>query len=192
MPKVVDHDARRDAIALACFGLFARRGYAASTIKDMATAAGCSTGTLYYYFPEKAAVLDHMFRLLAARDVADARQAIASAGSTPEERVRSVGSFLHHRRGHLRSVIQVAMEVHRHEPSETARVEVMEALRTYRAVLGEALGLRDGLLLRQVFALVVGMLVQAILDGDARDLSEDLQRLLPLWSAVAALEPALR
>ena len=70
--------------------------------------------------------------------------------------------------------------------------EVMEALRTYRGVLGEALGLRDGLLLRQVFALVVGMLVQAILDGDARDLSEDLQRLLPLWSAVAALEPALR
>jgi hypothetical protein len=133
-----------------------------------------------------------MFRLVAGRDVADARDAIATAGTAPDARVASVGSFLHHRRAHLRSVIQVAMEVHRHEPSETARAEVMEALRTYRGVLGEALGLRDGLLLRQVFALVVGMLVQAILDGDARDLSEDLQRLLPLWSAVAALEPALR
>jgi len=51
------HDARREAILAAAAACFLRRGFHASSMKDICAAAGMSAGTLYHYFPSKAAIV---------------------------------------------------------------------------------------------------------------------------------------
>ncbi|MGB6015410.1 MAG: helix-turn-helix domain-containing protein, partial [Nodosilinea sp.] len=48
MPKIVDHDQYRREILDQCFDLFAEKGYAALTMRQIAQELGVSTGTLYH------------------------------------------------------------------------------------------------------------------------------------------------
>ena len=47
----------RDAIAQAALDLFVEQGYAATTLAEIAEAAGVSTRTIFAYFPSKEAIL---------------------------------------------------------------------------------------------------------------------------------------
>ena len=77
MPKIVHHDERRGAIARAAWRTIARHGVDASTVRTIAREAGCSTGVLQHYFPDKDALLLHALR----RHGADRRpQAQRAAG----------------------------------------------------------------------------------------------------------------
>lgn len=55
MPKLAEHTraARRDQIMAAALACFARTGYDATTMADVAAEAGVSKGTPYLYFPSK-------------------------------------------------------------------------------------------------------------------------------------------
>lgn len=64
MPKIVHHDERREAIARAAWRTIARVGVEASTVRAIARDAGCSTGVLQHYFPDKDALLLHALRLV--------------------------------------------------------------------------------------------------------------------------------
>jgi len=67
MPKIVHHDSRRAAIAAAAWRTIARDGLDASSVRAIARDAGCSTGVLAHYFPDKDALLLHALRLATAR-----------------------------------------------------------------------------------------------------------------------------
>ena len=67
MPKIVHHDSRRAAIATAAWRTIARDGLDASSVRAIARDAGCSTGVLAHYFPDKDALLLHALRLATAR-----------------------------------------------------------------------------------------------------------------------------
>jgi len=67
-PRAADYDDHRAQILAAAAELFARRGYTAATMNEVATASGVSKATLYHYFTDKAALLaeiasDHVARL---------------------------------------------------------------------------------------------------------------------------------
>lgn len=57
MPRVVDHDQRREAIAAAACKAIARRGIDAVTLGDIGDQADCTTGAITHYFADKDAVL---------------------------------------------------------------------------------------------------------------------------------------
>lgn len=57
MPKIVDHDERRRALARAAVDAIAASGLDGVKLSDMARAAGVTTGALAHYFPDKDAVL---------------------------------------------------------------------------------------------------------------------------------------
>jgi TetR/AcrR family transcriptional repressor of bet genes len=57
MPKIVDHDQRRRAIALAAIEVIAERGLEATKLVDIARIAGVTTGAITHYFSDKDAVL---------------------------------------------------------------------------------------------------------------------------------------
>lgn len=69
----------RDRILTAAGLLFAERGFAASSIRDLAARVGVSTATLYHHFPTKEAILDE---LLAAPGT-QVDQLIAAAAQRP-------------------------------------------------------------------------------------------------------------
>jgi TetR/AcrR family transcriptional repressor of bet genes len=57
MPKIVDHEQRRRAIALAAVEVIAERGLEGTKLVDIARIAGVTTGAITHYFSDKDAVL---------------------------------------------------------------------------------------------------------------------------------------
>jgi AcrR family transcriptional regulator len=57
MPKIVDHETRREDIARAAFRVIRRKGVAKATIRDIARESGSSVGAVVHYIPSK----DHIF-----------------------------------------------------------------------------------------------------------------------------------
>jgi AcrR family transcriptional regulator len=58
--------AARDRLYATAMGLIAKRGYDATTLRDIATEAGVSVGLLYRYFPSKQAVIIALYEELSA------------------------------------------------------------------------------------------------------------------------------
>ena len=78
-------EASRRRILKSALRLFATHGYAGTSIRMIARAAGISVGLLYNYFPSKADLLGALFEE-SMRDV-QASFASAEAASTPAERI---------------------------------------------------------------------------------------------------------
>ena len=53
MPKVVDHEARRDELSAIVAGLIAKGGLEAATIREIARSSGYSKGVVEHYFDNK-------------------------------------------------------------------------------------------------------------------------------------------
>lgn len=67
MPKVVDHDQRREELAAAVWRLALRDGLDGVTIRAVSAEAGWSTGALHHYFSDKEELLLFAFRTVADR-----------------------------------------------------------------------------------------------------------------------------
>lgn len=70
MPKIVDHDERRRALAAAAVDAVAANGLDGVKLSDIARAAGVTTGALAHYFPDKDAVLAAALEEVCARLIA--------------------------------------------------------------------------------------------------------------------------
>src|SRR5262244_2632649 len=77
----LDGDERRKAIVLAAVPLFARKGFAGTTTKELAEAAGISEALLFRHFPSKKHLYGEILRLGCEGDPALERLA-ALPGST--------------------------------------------------------------------------------------------------------------
>ena len=89
MPKVVDHDQRRAEILGAARTLIAKKGVAAATMREVSTAAGCTTGALTHYFPDRHAILVGAIRSAHAA-AGDRMRARAGSEKTPVARLRAI------------------------------------------------------------------------------------------------------
>jgi TetR/AcrR family transcriptional repressor of bet genes len=67
MPKVVDHQQRREELAAAVWRVAAREGLEAVTVRRVADEAGWSTGALVHYFADKEELVLFAFRTVADR-----------------------------------------------------------------------------------------------------------------------------
>ncbi|GAA0671722.1 TetR/AcrR family transcriptional regulator [Kitasatospora atroaurantiaca] len=86
-PDVQPETARR--LMHAGLECFARRGYHATTTRDIAAAAGMSSGALYVYFPSKVALLFEIGRSGHEQTLALVEGAVAGNGD-PVERMRGL------------------------------------------------------------------------------------------------------
>jgi len=67
VPKIVDHEQRRDEIALIACRVVARYGFEQATIVRIARAAGCTTGMIAHYFETKQDIIVAALRLILRR-----------------------------------------------------------------------------------------------------------------------------
>jgi TetR/AcrR family transcriptional repressor of bet genes len=67
MPKIVDHDQRRDQIALVACRVVAEKGFAQATIVRIAREAGYTTGMVAHYFDTKQDIIIAALRLILRR-----------------------------------------------------------------------------------------------------------------------------
>jgi AcrR family transcriptional regulator len=66
-PRAASYEDQRDAIRAAAAALFARRGFTAATMNEVAAASGVSKATLYHYFSDKHSLLEDIVRSHVAR-----------------------------------------------------------------------------------------------------------------------------
>ncbi len=93
MPKVVDSEQYRRELLSKCFDLFAHKGYATVTTRQLAQELGVSTGTLYHYFPSKAVLFQQLVEQLMRRDFLMA-QAELQGAETFNQRFHAIKQFL--------------------------------------------------------------------------------------------------
>jgi TetR/AcrR family transcriptional regulator, transcriptional repressor of bet genes len=83
MPKIVDHDKRRDEIALVACRVVAEYGFEKASMVRIARGAGYTTGMLAHYFDSKQGIIIAALRLILRR--IDERLAQpAAAGARPD------------------------------------------------------------------------------------------------------------
>jgi AcrR family transcriptional regulator len=63
VPKIVDHEARREELVEATWRVIARAGMVGATMREIAREAGVSTGILAHYFADKEDLLGYALRL---------------------------------------------------------------------------------------------------------------------------------
>jgi TetR/AcrR family fatty acid metabolism transcriptional regulator len=83
MPRPRTADKRR-RILEAAVHVFARRGYFAARVSDVARKAGVADGTIYLYFRGKEDILVRLFDEVMSVHVAEAREAVRALSSAPE------------------------------------------------------------------------------------------------------------
>jgi AcrR family transcriptional regulator len=67
VPKIVDHEERRQELVDAAWRVIHREGVEGATVREIAAEAGCSPGSLRYYFPTQAELLAFAMELVAER-----------------------------------------------------------------------------------------------------------------------------
>ncbi|HEV2591755.1 MAG TPA: TetR/AcrR family transcriptional regulator [Gaiellaceae bacterium] len=157
-------DRRRDLVR-AAIRVFARKGFHAARVGDIAEEAGVAHGLLYHYFKSKEDVLETIFRETWTR-VVEATTAIEASGEPLVEQLRAFATFF--------------LGTWTRTPS-LARVMVREVARSPQ--LGERVGvLRDALVsLRR-------MIEAAQERGEIR---ADVDAQLATWAFYGALEEIL-
>jgi TetR/AcrR family fatty acid metabolism transcriptional regulator len=75
---------KRRRILDAAVSVFARKGYFASRVSDIAKKAGVADGTIYLYFRGKEDVLVRLFDEVMSEHVAKAREAVHALSSAPD------------------------------------------------------------------------------------------------------------
>jgi AcrR family transcriptional regulator len=74
--------------------LFAERGFAGTTLKDLADALGMSRPALYYYFSSKDAVLERLVENLSGRDARTLRAIRRRRGPSAPEKLKAMATEL--------------------------------------------------------------------------------------------------
>ncbi|MGA7824086.1 MAG: TetR family transcriptional regulator C-terminal domain-containing protein, partial [Steroidobacteraceae bacterium] len=82
MPKIVDHEKRRDEIALVACRVVARYGFEQTTIVRIAREAGYTTGMVAHYFDTKQDIIIAALRLILRR--IEERLAAATRAGQPD------------------------------------------------------------------------------------------------------------
>ncbi|HXP21071.1 MAG TPA: TetR/AcrR family transcriptional regulator [Streptosporangiaceae bacterium] len=72
---------RRDDVVRLAAQLFARKGYRATTVREIADAAGILSGSLYHHFDSKESIGDEILASFMNEILADYRAAVASGGA---------------------------------------------------------------------------------------------------------------
>ncbi|MBI1319986.1 MAG: TetR family transcriptional regulator [Candidatus Hydrogenedens sp.] len=173
MPKIIDHDVMRAELIGGSYALFARDGFHAVTMRQLAKELGVSTGTLYHYFENKSDLFMQMFRHLVERDIGDALAKVADA-HTPIERVRGFFEYVQEREEHLRRMVVLFFDFQRQQsgqhdaPQDFLRVMI----RAYRETITSNLGVSDMRLGHMAMSLILGTLMQRLVDPEGAPLDE--------------------
>ena len=176
MPRLVDHDVRRAELLEACFGLFARKGYAGLTMRRIATELGVSTGTLYHYFKGKADLFAQMFRWIRARDIRALAESVPP-DLTLESRMQALDRFVELHSQSLSDALRIALEFHREAPDDEGRALLHETLAEYRSAIRTQLDLEDPQEVSTLLSCLLGILIHRLLDPGAVDVHDQVGRI---------------
>lgn len=170
VPKLVDHEVYRITILTRCLSLFARKGYAMVTMREISKELRVSTGSLYHYFPTKEVLFEEMARWIVRED---AKQLVEirdqNHEKSPAERLELLFDFVREREGHFRDLILLACDLYRREDSEPAKAILKECSLVFRDAIQSHLGLKNAEIENLFFSVLIGTIFQRMMDQGTVD-----------------------
>lgn len=166
MPKIIDHDRYRAELIEGCRDLFARRGYRALSMREVAAALGVSTGTLYHYFPDKRALFTQVAEATAQDDALRAR-ANVDHSAPPADKLADLLRFIgEHERDFLYQIV-IALDYYHEQELQPADDEpVRIGIRRDRQTIAELLDPADEATVTLVLSQIIGLVVLRLLEGE--------------------------
>lgn len=184
MPKVIDHDQYRKELLAQCFDLFAEKGYASLTTRQIAQTLGISTGTLYHYFPSKEALFVQLIEEMSQQDILKATAEV-EALETLEERILALGTFLAENEAYFLKQSLLYMNFYQQQGFGNAQVNqaVKRASQRYRAATAQFLGVDDPAIATHVLCLIDGLVSERMIDPESASFTEQTELLAKMLSA---------
>lgn len=110
----------RAKICTVAQALFAKRGFAGTTIREIADQTGVNSGLLYHYYPNKEALYLSLLEAAVSELVTQVEH-IAASTDTPEEKIRQiVQAFLAHFQAHPQRFQLIQRAVDEYSPAAQA------------------------------------------------------------------------
>jgi AcrR family transcriptional regulator len=160
MPKIVDHDLYRKELLSQCFDMFAEKGYAAITMREVAQGLGVSTGTLYHYFPSKEVLFEQLVEEWTHQDLLRAEAELENA-QTLAERIEAGFNFIAKNEDYF--IKQVFLLIDFYQQQERGTASHSEIFRGVcdraRQRVADLLGLEDPNLVIFVMSLIDGLIL---------------------------------
>lgn len=178
MPRIVDPIQVRRELLGRCFDLFARKGYSALTTRELCQELGISMGTLYHYFPSKAALFEQLVEDLVQRDVLQAAKALVGA-ETVEERFTLLGEFLGRQEDFCTKNLAILVDYCQHQSTEERFQSPFwrRVHNTYRQAVTDLLGITDPHLVSFVTSHIDGVFLARLMGNSQVSMREQMQLL---------------
>jgi AcrR family transcriptional regulator len=176
MPKIVDHEAYRQELLEKAFALFAKRGYAAVTMRDIAKELKVSTGTLYHYFPTKEALFQGLMNSFSARDTLQI--AGQNPKASPQQRLTHLVKFMEEQEGYFRQQIMLLVSAHQ-VMNDEPQMQNYKAAQRYRQTVADFTGL-DEAEVTLVLSQLLGLVLLRLFEGSKQPFSKQAKPLINL------------
>ncbi|WP_046175280.1 TetR/AcrR family transcriptional regulator [Domibacillus indicus] len=170
MPKIVDHDQRKQRIAEATWNVIVKKGIEGATVRAVAAEADVSLGSLRHYFSSQDELLFYAMNLVKKR-VAERIESILQSGCPPEQ--ASIRILLELIPYNKESEVEMSVwfhfvmaGTHHKQPAEDGMYEGVERIVTglfQAGLLKEAVN--PAIETERLYALVDGLALHAMLDS---------------------------
>ncbi|MBI5173069.1 MAG: helix-turn-helix domain-containing protein [Candidatus Obscuribacter sp.] len=183
MPKIVDREEYRRTLLLKSFEVFAKKGYAALSMRELAKELSVSTGTLYHYFPSKQelfeALVSHYSMLEAEKITPLVAQNLSLA-----EKVKLIFAFIEEYETAFRHWTAILFDLERAGLKEIIEGSAWRrSNELYSQHLKQILATDDDDIINFVMIYICGLVVHRIERGDEISLVEQEKLLLQFLQA---------
>jgi AcrR family transcriptional regulator len=183
MPKIVDSEEYRKELLQKCFDLFAERGYAQVTTRQIAQELGISTGAMYHYFPSKQVLFEQLVEEISAQDVHLLRS--IPRGGTLGQRLDQLGELLIQNEAYLIKQAVIWNDFYQHhalaEIQENQRFQQFD--RRYQDAMEAVLDLGNPKLAKFIWTLIDGILIEQIGSDRSFPFVEQVELLIQMLKA---------
>lgn len=188
-PKKVDRAARREEILAAAVRVFARNGYAAARMEEIAKEAGVAKGSVYLYFDSREELLAAAFEGLGARSAQILREAMAGPEPAVERLAGMVRGIMHYL-SRERDLSRVLLDLWSAGRGENSPIDMAVVYDDYRAAItrlleeawdeGATLPVDPTAHASVIIGAIDGCVLQSLLDRavNPAELAEPIVRLL--------------
>ncbi|PMB45661.1 TetR family transcriptional regulator [Fischerella thermalis CCMEE 5205] len=184
MPKIVDHEQYRKELLMKSFDLFAQKGYAAITMREIAKELGVSTGTLYHYFPNKEALF---LQLVEEQTRQDILKFLAEAGDAKNlaERIKALMNFVAKNEDYFSKQALLGFDFYQQQGRDEIlnNPTMKRAWEDTKQSLAEYLEIKDQAIINFIYCFLNGIISSRMFEGDAFSYTEQSELLANMLTA---------
>jgi AcrR family transcriptional regulator len=184
MPKIIDSEQYRKELLSKCFDLFAEKGYANVTTRQLSKELGVSTGALYHYFSSKKVMFEQLVEEISLQDVRMLSDATKKA-KTRTERIAALEACLIENQDYFVKQAVIWTDFYQHtELEEVLNNPVFKQVdERYQQIMMTLLGLSDAKLARFIWTLINGVLLEQVSTDGILSFTEQIELLMKMLTA---------